>query len=90
MALLCAVFRASLHLRDLVKCLWAAEITVQIDTTDLQSPGGRSVDSSYRDMYVLFFYFVMHSSIKCLNLEQSATQRSEALNSIADVANYQL
>jgi len=45
-------YRASLHLHELVNCRWVEEVTQQLDTLQLQSPG-RSVETTHKDMLVV-------------------------------------
>ena len=45
------VRRASLHLGELVNCRWVEEVTQQLDTLQLQSPG-RAVETAHKDVLV--------------------------------------
>jgi len=47
------MLRAPLHLHELVKCRWAEEVNLQLETLQLQSPG-RSLDTAHNDMFVKF------------------------------------
>jgi len=58
------VRRASLHLGELVNCRWVEEVTQQLDTLQLQSPG-RTVDAAHKDVLVDVLVSFLSRCMEC-------------------------
>jgi len=54
------MIRAGLHMHELVNCRWVEEVTQQLDTLQLQSPG-RLSETPHKDMFVLLFLIFVSS-----------------------------